>query len=77
MIVSHHGYLDHGSPKVPMTLEAIVLHYIDDMDAKLNASMELIESDFNSDSNWTNFNPTLGRKLYKPSMIRTTSSSVQ
>ncbi len=35
MIVSHHGYLEHGSPKVPMTLEAIILHHLDDMDAKL------------------------------------------
>ncbi len=67
MIVSHHGYLEHGSPKVPMTLEAIVLHYLDDMDAKVNAATELIESDRNSDSVWTAFHPTLGRKLYKPS----------
>lgn len=67
MIVSHHGCLEHGSPKVPMTLEALVLHYIDDLDAKMNAATELIRSDKNSDSPWTNFNPTLGRKLYKPS----------
>ncbi len=69
MIVSHHGQLDHGSPKVPMTIEAIVLHYLDDMDAKVNAATELIESDRNSDSVWTAFHPTLGRKLYKPSVV--------
>ncbi len=67
MIVSHHGALEHGSPRVPMTLEAIVLHAIDDMDAKLNAALGLIDSDLNSDSDWTTFNPTLGRKLFKPS----------
>lgn len=67
MIVSHHGQLDHGSPKVPMTIEAIVLHYIDDMDAKVNAATELIESDRNTDSQWTAFHPVMGRKLYKPS----------
>ncbi len=67
MIVSHHGQLDHGSPKVPMTIEAIVLHYIDDMDAKVNAATELIESDRNTDSSWTAFHPVMGRKLYKPS----------
>ncbi len=67
MIVSHHGQLDHGSPKVPMTIEAIVLHYIDDMDAKVNAAAELIESDRNTDSQWTAFHPVMGRKLYKPS----------
>ena len=68
MIVSHHGQLDHGSPKVPMTIEAIVLHFLDDMDAKVNAATELIESDRNSDSVWTAFHPTLGRKLFKPSV---------
>ena len=50
-----------------MTLEAIVLHQIDDMDAKVNAATEYIRADRNSDSPWTAFNPTLGRKLYKPS----------
>ncbi len=69
MIASHHGFLEHGSPKVPMTIEAIVLHYLDDMDAKVNAATELIESDRNSDSVWTAFHPSLGRKLYKPSVI--------
>lgn len=68
MIVSHHGQLDHGSPKVPMTIEAIVLHYIDDMDAKVNAATELIESDRNTDSRWTAYHPVMGRKLYKPSL---------
>ncbi|MFO0939214.1 MAG: HD domain-containing protein [Pirellulales bacterium] len=69
MIVSHHGYLEHGSPKVPMTLEAIVLAYIDDLDAKINQATELINSDRNTDSDWTGFHPNLGRKLYKPSLF--------
>ncbi|MCC6511109.1 MAG: HD domain-containing protein [Pirellulaceae bacterium] len=70
MIVSHHGYLEHGSPKVPMTLEAIVLHYLDDMDAKVNAATEVIRADRNSDSPWTSFQAILGRKLYKPSCLQ-------
>jgi 3'-5' exoribonuclease len=68
MIISHHGQLDHGSPKIPMTIEAIVLHYIDDLDAKINAATELIESDRNTDSEWTAFHPVMGRKLFKPSV---------
>lgn len=67
MIVSHHGYLEHGSPKVPMTIEAIVLHYLDDMDAKVNAATEIIKADRNTDSPWTSFQAILGRKLFKPS----------
>jgi 3'-5' exoribonuclease len=68
MIVSHHGSLEHGSPKVPMTLEAIALAHIDDLDAKMNAATELMRADRNSDSDWTTFHPVLGKKLYKPSL---------
>ena len=67
LIVSHHGQLEHGSPRVPQTLEAIVLHAIDDMDAKVNAATDWIRADRNSDTPWTSFNPTIGRKFYKPS----------
>lgn len=68
MVVSHHGQLEHGSPKVPMTMEAILLHHLDDLDAKLQAAMEAIAADRNADSPWTNFHPLLGRKLYKDSL---------
>ncbi len=68
MIISHHGQLEHGSPKVPMTIEAIVLAHIDNMDAKVNTATELIETDRNTDSQWTAFHPVLGRKLFKPSV---------
>jgi 3'-5' exoribonuclease len=68
MIISHHGQLEHGSPKVPMTIEAIVLAYLDDLDAKINQATELIAADRNTDSDWTTFHPSLSRKLYKPSL---------
>jgi len=67
IIVSHHGCLEHGSPKVPMTLEAIAFHCLDEMDAKLNAAIGLIESDRTRDA-WTTYNPTLGRKIFKPNV---------
>ncbi|MFN8742314.1 MAG: 3'-5' exoribonuclease YhaM family protein [Pirellula sp.] len=65
IIVSHHGYLEHGSPKVPMTLEALAFHYLDEMDAKLSSARGMIEADRTKDL-WTPFNPTLGRKILKP-----------
>lgn len=67
MIVSHHGKLEFGSPKVPMTLEAVALHYLDDLDAKLNTILGLIQEDANTESPWTAFNPALARKLFKGS----------
>jgi 3'-5' exoribonuclease len=35
LILSHHGKYEYGSPKLPMTPEAIMLHYLDDLDAKM------------------------------------------
>ena len=65
LIVSHHGRLEFGSPKVPMTLEAVALNFLDDLDAKIFTFEQLIREDVNTDSNWTVFNPALGRKLFK------------
>ncbi|MEZ6092155.1 MAG: HD domain-containing protein [Pirellulaceae bacterium] len=65
LILSHHGLLEYGSPKIPLTLEAIALHHIDNLDAKLAAAMSVIDSDVSGDKNWTNYNPSLGKKLWK------------
>jgi len=66
IVVSHHGTLEHGSPKVPMTLEAIAFQYLDELDAKLNSARELVQQDRTRDS-WTPFSTVLGRKLHKGS----------
>ena len=65
MIVSHHGKLEFGSPKVPMTLEATALHYLDDMDAKLHSFEQLMREDANVDSPWTVYHPQLGQKAFQ------------
>ena len=65
MVVSHHGVYEHGSPKLPMTPEAVALWLLDNLDAKLNEFTDLIDNDPNTDSPWTPFNQHLQRKLYK------------
>jgi len=65
MIVSHHGEYEFGSPKLPMTLEAIALHYLDNLDAKMHSIGQLIRDDANTDSQWTPYQANLGRKLFK------------
>jgi len=65
LIVSHHGKLEFGSPKVPVTLEAIALHHIDNLDAKIASYTSVIEADVSADGNWTNYQPSIGRKLWK------------
>ncbi len=65
MILSHHGTREFGSPTIPMTPEAIALHHIDNLDAKLHEFTRAIADDLNADSAWTPFNPRNDRKLFK------------
>src|SRR5439155_23346594 len=65
MIVSHHGTLEFGSPKLPMTIEAVALHYLDNLDAKIHAYAREIRDAPCRESNWTPFQQSLGRRLYK------------
>ena len=65
LIVSHHGTQEFGSPRVPMTPEAVALHFLDNLDAKLHAVEQVLESEVNPDSPWTPYEPSLGRKLFR------------
>jgi 3'-5' exoribonuclease len=67
MILSHHGEYEFGSPKLPMTLEAVALHYLDNLDAKIHTFSREIRDDPSRDSNWTPFQQNLGRRLFKGS----------
>jgi 3'-5' exoribonuclease len=68
MIVAHHGTYEFGSPKLPMTPEAIALHYLDNFDAKVHSYTRDIREDRNQLSAWTPFNPQTQRKLFKGSV---------
>ncbi|MFO0842400.1 MAG: HD domain-containing protein [Gemmataceae bacterium] len=65
LIVSHHGTHEFGSPRLPMTPEAIALHHLDNLDAKLHTFTRDIREDTNQSSAWTPFNPSLNRRLFK------------
>ena len=65
MIVSHHGEYEFGSPKLPMTIEAVALYCLDNLDAKVFSCEQQLRDDPNINSPWTNYNQNLGRKLFK------------
>jgi 3'-5' exoribonuclease len=65
MILSHHGTYEFGSPKLPMTPEAIALHCLDNLDAKIHSFTRDIREDRNQASAWTPFNAALQRRLFK------------
>jgi 3'-5' exoribonuclease len=64
MLISHHGQYEYGSPKLPMFREALLLHYLDDMDSKMAATRGALESEA-GDEAWTAFNPALDRRLLR------------
>src|ERR1051326_5473259 len=63
MIISHHGQYDFGSPKLPMFPEALMLHYLDDLDSKMESMRAHFEREIGLESDWTSYNPSLGRPL--------------
>jgi 3'-5' exoribonuclease len=65
MIVSHHGAYEFGAPRLPMTPEAIALHYLDNLDAKIHSFTRDIREDRNGASAWTPFNQSTQRRLFK------------
>jgi 3'-5' exoribonuclease len=69
MILSHHGKLEFGSPKVPHFPEALLLHYLDDMDSKMECMRELIESDRQVEGCFTAYNLTLERAVLKKDLF--------
>lgn len=66
ILLSHHGKLEFGSPKEPMFPEALVVHYLDDMDSKLEAMRAQYAADKDRAGEWTARNPALKRELLKP-----------
>jgi len=65
MILSHHGTLEHGSPRVPMTPEAMLLHAIDTLDTRMHMVIRDLKEDRNNPTAWTPYNANLGRRFYK------------
>jgi 3'-5' exoribonuclease len=64
LILSHHGCLEYGSPVAPMTVEAFILSFIDDLDAKINMVRQAIKDD-TGDGEFTQYHSRLERVLWK------------
>jgi 3'-5' exoribonuclease len=63
MILSHHGELEYGSPKRPKILEAVLLHFVENMDAKVTAFNDAIE-DLPEGTRWTDYQRMFERYLF-------------
>jgi 3'-5' exoribonuclease len=62
LLISHHGQYEFGSPKLPMIREAMVFHYLDDLDSKL-AAVRVALATPSGDDEWSAYSSALGRKF--------------
>jgi 3'-5' exoribonuclease len=65
LIISHHGELEFGSPKLPLFPEAMLLHHLDNLDSKMEAIRVLIGKDRHVEGFFTAFSPALERSVLK------------
>ncbi len=65
MILSHHGEYQFGSPRLPQTAEAVALHYLDNLDAKMFAFEKAVKDSKDPSSNWTEYAKMFDRRLFK------------
>jgi len=64
LLISHHGQYEFGSPKLPMIREALVFHYLDDLDSKL-AAVRAALAVASGDEMWSAFSGALQRRFLK------------
>jgi 3'-5' exoribonuclease len=64
LLISHHGQYEFGSPKLPMIREALVFHYLDDLDSKLASVRSALAGD-SGEVEWSSYSSALGRKFLR------------
>jgi len=64
LLISHHGQYEFGSPKLPMIREAMVFHYLDDLDSKLAAARTALATE-SGEEEWSAYSGALGRKFLR------------
>ena len=68
IVLSHHGCLEYGSPRLPAIPEAFMVHYLDNLDAKIWMTSHHIESDPDPKSSFTGYCRELETRVYKRSL---------
>ncbi|MGB9074768.1 MAG: OB-fold nucleic acid binding domain-containing protein [Terriglobales bacterium] len=77
IIISHHGQYEFGSPKLPMFPEALMLHYLDDLDSKMEAMRAHFEREAEAEGPWTSYNASLGRPLLNSAKFLQSEAAAQ
>jgi 3'-5' exoribonuclease len=69
LLISHHGQYEFGSPKLPMTREALALSFLDDLDSKMGAARAALAAD-SGDEMWSTYVQALGRRFLRVDNFR-------
>lgn len=65
IVLAHHGSYEFGSPRLPAAPEAIAVHYLDNLDAKLHQFFAAIDDSADETNNWSEYVPSLSTRVYK------------
>ncbi|RMG60585.1 MAG: HD domain-containing protein [Deltaproteobacteria bacterium] len=63
IVISHHGELEYGSPKRPKTLEAVIVHFVENLDSKVNAFLSVLK-EADEGAVWSDYQRMFSRFLY-------------
>jgi 3'-5' exoribonuclease len=69
MVLSHHGERERGSPVTPATLEALVLHHCDYLDAHAGAFTRIIKREGGQNRRWSEYVNLIDRHIYLPETV--------
>jgi len=64
LVLSHHGEYEYGSPRLPMTVESLAVHHIDNLDAKMNAFVQIKKNAADPEAAWSDYSRMFQRELY-------------
>jgi len=64
LIIGHHGELEFGAPKRPVTAETYALHHVENLDAKVNEFLGKLEPERGKGKTWTEYDYHLKRRLF-------------
>jgi len=64
IVLSHHGRLEYGSPVLPKTPEALLVHHLDDLDGKLEVMFRMVQDEAGSGA-WSPYSRALDRMIYR------------
>jgi 3'-5' exoribonuclease len=65
ILLAHHGEYAYGSPRRPKTPEALLVHMVDNLDAKMAGILEAVEQDGDQEQSWSPYSKMLERHVYR------------